>query len=116
MNGPPPQLIITIILCRSIDTSSMKLKVLLGALGLSYNHTVSSIGTMCSTDLRPYFDCPPGLFSYLIVGVNRVNSFIGNVRTHQSFFYARGTCLQSLVSVDERSDCALIISAQHKKY
>lgn len=40
----------------------MKLKVLLGALGAFYNHTVSSIGTMCSTDLRPYFDCPLRFF------------------------------------------------------
>lgn len=51
-----------------------------------------------------------GFLSYLIIGVNRANSFIGNARTHQSFFYACGTGLQSLVSFDERSDCALIIS------
>lgn len=53
-----------------------------------------------------------GFSSYLIIGVNCANSFIGNTRTNQCFFYARGTGLQSLASFDERSDCALIISCR----
>lgn len=96
---------------------SMKLKVLLGALGLAYNHMVSNIGTICSPDRRPCFDCPL-CFIFLIILVNHANCFRANARTHvrQSFFYAHGTCLQSVVSLDERSDCALRISAQHQIY